>query len=176
MMGQEAVQEQKSIVVETVMARRDYSALRTYFMYKIRPGAIRNLVILLLLSIIVVVLGRAEVYFIPQILHKTGLIVLFALSLLFIIIDSNARKLEKPGKSVRNKTQRVELSEKGFQVEWLNYSIPLDYKWETVIRVAETEEYYFLFVSRLTAIIIPKRGLKEDKLAAIQELIRRKVK
>ena len=170
------VQKQEKIVVETVMLRWDYSALRAYYMYKIKPGRIRNLVILLVLCGCLVALGMAQINFLPTILYQVGLVGLFVLTYTFIKIDSNARKLEKPGKSVGNRLQKMALSDKGFRVEWVNYNVPLEYRWENVMRKAETENHFFIFVDKLAAIIIPKRKIKEEKLEAIRQLIEVNVK
>lgn len=175
-MEQNEIEKRDEIVVETIMLRWDYSALRAYYMYKINPGRIRNLVILLVVCGCLVALGMAKVDFLPTIIYQIGLVGLFILTYTFIKIDSNARKLEKPGKSIGNRLQTIVLSDKCFRVEWENYNVPLEYRWENVIRKAETENHFFLFVEKLAAVIIPKRKVNEEKLEAIRKLIEESVK
>ena len=168
----ETTEAMREITLQQTMSRTDYSALRTYYMYRIHPNRMRNMVIALILSAILAAVGRAG--YLPDLLYWLGICGLFFLTFFFIWIDDQAKKLEKPGKSIGNRPQTVTLSETGFRVEWLNYGKPLDYAWESVILAVETDLHLFLFVKKLAAIVIPKRGVKPEKLAAVITLIESK--
>ena len=160
------------ITLSQTMSRADYSALRAYYMYQIHKGRIRNLVIAFVISAALTGLGKAE--YLPEFLYGAGACGLVVLAYLFIWIDGQAKKLEKPGKSIGNRPQVLTLSEEGFRVEWLNHGTALTYKWDAVILAAETDCHIFLFVNKLAAIIIPKRGVKPEKLTSVLHLIERK--
>ncbi len=167
-----SLKEENGILLQQVMSRADYSALRAHYMYEVKPGRMKRLIIGLAIVSILSMAGR--VGYIPAPLYYVGVCGLIVLTFVFILIDADARKLEKPGKSIGNRPQNLLLSEDGFQVEWLNYGVPLEYKWDTVIVAGEGEYHYFLYVAKLAAIIIPKRGIKPEKLAAVHELLERK--
>jgi hypothetical protein len=161
--------QSETIVINTVMARADFSRLRAYYMYRLHPGRIRNMVICLIISALIIVGWRLN--FVPEILYHLSLIVLFGLTAAFIWIDSRARKLEKPGKSIGNRPQKLVLQSDGFTVEWLNYNVPLFFEWNKVQLMAETEHYYFLFVDKLAAVVLPKRGMKPEKNSAVRSYL-----
>lgn len=167
-----AARPAEPITVDTIMSRWDYSSLRAYYMYKLKPGRMKKLMLLLAACGALVALGREGP--LPEIVYQGGLFGLFVLAIILIRQDSNARKLEKPGKSIGHRLQRMTLSEDGLQVEWENYGIPLEYSWADVLLAAETENHFFFFVDKLAALVLPKREMGPEILSAIQELAGRK--
>lgn len=160
---------QDEIRVEQTMSRVDFSRLRAYYMYRLHPGRIRNLALAFLLLVAIAIVGKQVE--LPDFVYNIGVCGAVILTFLFIWIDSLARKLERPGKSIGHRVQTLVLSDHGFRVEWVNHGSPLNYLWEAVIHAAETEEHFFLFVNQYAAIILPKRGLKPEKIDRIRELI-----
>lgn len=162
------------ITVETIMSRWDYSSLRAYYMYKLRPGRMRKLMISLVICGALVAFGKAGN--LPEMLYQAGLLGLFALAIILLRQDSSARKLERPGKAIGHRLQTMILSEESLYVEWENHGVPLEYRWKDILLAAETDNHFFFFVDRLAAVVLPKRELKKEKLSVVQELVRRKTR
>ncbi len=160
------------ITVQTIMSRWDYSSLRAYYMYKLRPGRMKKLMVLLVICGALAALGKAGN--LPEIMYQAGLLGLFALAIILIRTDSSARKLERPGKAIGHRLQTMSLSEEFLNVEWENHGVPLEYRWQDILLAAETEHHFFFFVDRLAAVVLPKREIKPEKLSVIQELVQRK--
>ncbi|MDD2484261.1 MAG: YcxB family protein [Eubacteriales bacterium] len=165
-------EDQNGIRLQQTMSRADYSALRAHYMYRVKKGRMPRL--LGALAFFALAAGLGHMAFLPKALYYLGVCGICVMTFILIFIDAQARKLEKPGKSIGNRSQTLLLTEEGFEVEWLNYAVPLQYNWDTVVLAGEGEHHYFLYVAKLAAIIIPKRGLKPEKLAAVHELIQRK--
>ena len=159
--------------VESVMNRQDYKALRYYFLHKMKPYRMRNVVIALIAGIACICLGTVGV--LPWLTNRIGLYGLFLLILVYLWIDAQASKLEKPVKSIEGHKQILTFAEDGFRVEWIDYSVPFEYTWDLVAYAFETEDHFFFFVKRLNAIILPKREVEEEKLAKIRELVETKI-
>lgn len=155
------------------MSRGDYSALRAYFMYKLKPGRMKRLMLLLLASGALVALGKEGP--LPEPLYQVGIIGVFILAIILIRQDTNARTLERPGKAVGHRLQTMTLSEEGIQVKWENHGSVLDYPWSAVLHAAETDLHFFFFVGKFAALVLPKREIKPEMLPKIQELVKTSV-
>jgi len=168
----ETTEKESLLRLQQTMSRADFSALRAHYMYKMHPHRMRNLIIAFL--IFAALTAVAKMADLSSSLYLAGVCGVCILTFVFVWIDAQARKLEKPGKSIGNRTQTIVFTEDSFHVEWLNYGVPLEYKWDKVLVCGEGEHHYFLYVAKLAAIVIPKRGIKSEKLKELDELLKTK--
>jgi hypothetical protein len=169
----EANDTNKPITVQAMISRQDYKALKSYFLHKMKPYRIRNVRIALAAGIVFLIIGEAGI--LPWLTLRIGLYGLLVLLFAYLWIDAQASKLEKPGKAIEGHQQTVTVSDAGFHVEWIDYSVPFDYTWDLLAYAFETEDYFFFFVKRLNAIIVPKKEIEEENCAAIRDMIAKNI-
>lgn len=173
---EEAILQEESfeaIDIQSVMTRQDYKSLRYFFLHTMKPRRMRNVVVALIAGVVFLVLG--EVGVLSEITLRIGLYGLVLLIFVYLWIDAQASKLEKPVKDIEKHQQNITIDNEGFRVEWIDYSVPFEYTWDLVASVFETEEHFFFFVKRLNAIILPKRDISTQDIIRIRELTEKKI-
>lgn len=166
---------EEELTFRSQMRRGDFQMLRHFYMYKIKPGMMRNLYLIFGAAAVIVLIQALTPVDIPVILYYAALILVFALAVFFIIMDGNARKLTKPDKVLMGKWQNASFKEPHLVIEWSGQGVPLVYKWNQFTKWYDTETHYFLFLSRYSALVIPKRDADEELLEKGSAFLRRKL-
>lgn len=164
----------KEIKNSSVLNRTDYNALRNYFMYQKKPTRTKVLVLIMLCSFLLLIISGTP-YAMPS-FKPLGLAGIIIATLIYCWISFEVRKLEMNIKYMFHKTQELTLNNSGLSAKWAKSTNTVHYEWNVFEFVVETDPYFFLFLEKDYALIIPKVELKEHFITEIREIIAMHVK
>ena len=156
------------IRAEAVMEGKDYLAL-TRFM---TGGKNKNSMMMNILLLLIAVVG---VYADFQVNGKMTFITIVAVIAVlgaFVLPEITARRFIKKDKSFIGHTMRYVFNDNGINVLDEQNGTTALHAWGNIMNMYETAGYFFLFLSRQNAVLIPKRCLSAEDLADFREMLR----
>ena len=105
-----------------------------------------------------------------------GLLGIVIVTLVYCWISFEVRKLEQNVKDMIHKTQELTLDDSGLTAKWTALGSAVHYEWNAFETAVETDPYFFLFLERYYALILPKIELKDRLITEIREMISTHVK
>lgn len=150
----------------TQLRRADFQMLRHFYLYKKTPKLQYTLYMLFGCSFVMILIHVLTPVKWPVAIWDVFLVVAFVTGFALTVADSHARKLTKPEKALMGIWQRATFDRDDYLViEWSDSPEPLLYDWDEFYTWYDTETHFFLFLSRDTALVIPKRESTPDMLA-----------
>lgn len=160
---------EKSIEFKYIIEKKDYNALRTYYMYRRTLKRTKIMVIILLSSLVLLAISHSEFAF--PFFRPIGLTGILAIAVIYSWISIDTRKLENKVKATVNKKLDLYLDEKGLSISWPGLNQAMEPDWKEMDHAYENDFYFFLFSERHFAVIIPKILMKELQTKAIRQLL-----
>ena len=162
------------IRAEAVMEGRDYLAL-TRFMTNGKNKNSIMMNILLLLIAIVGVYADFKVNQKPTIITIVAVILrcLITIAVLgaFLLPELSARRFIKNDKTFIGHTMRYVFNDNGINVLDEQAGTTALHAWNNIMNMYETAEYFFMFLGKQSALLIPKRCLSAEDLADFREML-----
>lgn len=165
---------EKEIKITSILNRTDFNAIRNYFMYQKKSARTKVLVLIMLSSFLLLIISGTP-YAMPS-FKPLGLAGIIIATLIYCWISFEVRKLEINIKDMFHKTQELTLNNSGLSAKWAKSTNTVHYDWNVFEFVVETDPYFFLFLEKDYALIIPKVELKEHFITEIREIIAMHVK
>ena len=159
----------KKIQILSVLTRTDYNALRNYFMYQKKPVRTRFMVLTLLCSFLLLIVSGTA--FSMSFFRPLGLLGVIIVTLIYCWISFEVRKLEQNVKDMIQKTQELALDDSGLTAKWSASGNEVHYEWVAFESAVETDPYFFLFLEKDYAIILPKIEQKDRLINEVREMI-----
>ncbi|MDF2654420.1 MAG: hypothetical protein K0R19_894 [Bacillota bacterium] len=166
--------KERKIQISSILSRTDYNALRNYFMYQKKPTRTRFIVFTLLCSFLLLIISGTA--FAMPFFKPLGLLGIVIVTLVYCWISFEVRKLEQNVKDMIHKTQELTLDDSGLTAKWTASGNAVHYEWNAFETAVETDPYFFLFLERDYALILPKIELKDRLITEIREMISTHVK
>lgn len=159
----------RSIQFRYIIEKKDYNALRTYYMYRRTPERTKMMAVILLVSFLLLVLSETDFSF-PffKIIGLAGIVVTAAI---YSWISIDTRKLENAVKITVNTKLDFYLDDAGMSAGWAGLSEAKEWDWAEMDHAYENDMYFFLFTEQYFALVIPKILLKEPQIKLIHQLL-----
>ena len=156
------------IRAEAVMEGKDYLAL-TRFMTNGKNKNRMMMNVLLLMIAIVGVFADFRLSNKPTIITIVAVIAVLGA---FILPEASARKFIKNDQSFIGHTMRYVFNDNGINVLDEQAGTTALHAWANIANMYETAEYFFMFLNKQSALLIPKRCLSAEDLADFREMLR----
>ena len=155
------------IRAEAVMEGKDYLAL-TRFM---TGGKNKNSMMMNILLLLIAVVG---VYADFQVNGKATFITIVAVIAVlgaFVLPELTARRFIKKDKSFIGHTMRYVFNDNGINVLDEQNGTTALHAWGNIMNMYETAGYFFMFLGKQSALLIPKRCLSDEDLTDFREML-----
>jgi len=165
----------KTIEVKSITEAPGFHALKSYYMHKRLPQRTRIIAYIILASILLLVISETPFGF--PFFKLIGIVGILAIAVVYSWITVEMRPLDRNMRKLVNLKQELKLEENGISVKWTGYE-PAEYDWADLEYAYENDAYFFIFIEKHFALIIPKFLMKEyqskqihDRLEANMKLI-----
>ena len=148
------------IRAEAVMEGRDYLAL-TRFM---TGGKNKNSVMMNILLLLIAIKVNEK----PTIITIVAVIAVLGA---FLLPELSARRFIKNDKTFIGHTMRYVFNDNGINVLDEQAGTTALHAWNNIMNMYETAEYFFMFLGKQSALLIPKRCLSAEDLADFREML-----
>jgi len=138
-------------------------------MYQKKPARTKFIVSIMLCSFLLLIINSTP-YKMPF-FKPLGLTGILIVTLIYCWISFEVRKLEINIKDMFHKTQELTLSDSGLSARWGKSADVVHYGWNAFESALETDPYFYLFLEKDYALIIPKSEFKEHFVAGIRDMI-----
>jgi hypothetical protein len=170
--------KEREVTVGFTLDKKDYNALRNYYMYKKTPNRTMIMVLLLISSMLLLVASETVLPF--RVLQFGGLLGILFIVAIYSWASIDARRLEKGAQQLIGKKQEMRLTEKGFTVKWNGLERTEERLWAETEYVYEDDDHFFISLGGHSYIIIAKLEMrlykKEHKIKEIHDLIEKHAK
>ena len=156
------------IRAEAVMEGRDYLALAHFMTYSKN----KNSMMLNLLLLLVAVVGVYADFMVNGKMTFITIVAVLAVLVTFLLPESSARRFVRPDKKFIGHTFRYVFNDNGVNILDAEAGTTALHAWAAILNMYETAGYFFLFLSRQNAVLIPKRCLSAEDLADFREMLR----
>lgn len=157
-----------SIEIKSITGPSDYGALRSYYMHRRNPKRTKITACILLPSILLLVLDQTQYSFLLfKILGTLGII---AVAGIYSWISIETRRLEKNIRPIINIKQEIRLTHSGFTVKWTGFE-QAEHSWDDIDYTYENDFYFFIFIDKYFAVILPKVLMNQQMGKKIHELL-----
>jgi len=161
--------EGKPIEFKYIIEKKDYNALKTYYMYRRTSTRTKIMVSVLMASLVLLVLSETEFSF--PFFKAIGLTGILAIAVIYSWISIDTRKLENAVRATVNTKLDFYLDDDGLSLSWAGLSQAMEPNWSEMDHAYENDFYFFLFTERHFAVIIPKILLKGHQVKGIHHLL-----
>lgn len=156
------------IRAEAVMEGRDYLALAHFMTYSKN----KNSMMLNLLLLLVAVVGVYADFMVNGKMTFITIVAVLAVLVTFLLPEYSARWFVRTDKKFIGHTFRYVFNDNGVNILDAEAGTTALHAWAAILNMYETAEYFFLFLSRQNALLIPKRCLSAEDLADFREMLR----
>ena len=177
------------IRAEAVMEGRDYLALAHFMTYsKNKNSMMLNLLLLLVavvgvyadfmvngkMTFITIVAVLAVLVYQRRHAESAGDVVAIPVvrPVTFLLPEYSARRFVRTDKKFIGHTFRYVFNDNGVNILDAEAGTTALHAWSAILNMYETAGYFFLFLSRQNAVLIPKRCLSAEDLADFREMLR----
>ena len=155
------------IRAEAVMEGRDYLAL-TRFM---TGGKNKNSVMMNILLLLIAIVGVYADFKVNQKPTIITIVAVIAVLGAFLLPELSARRFIKKDQSFIGHTMRYVFNDNGINVLDEQAGTTALHAWNNIMNMYETAEYFFMFLGKQSALLIPKRCLSAEDLADVREML-----
>ena len=155
------------IRAEAVMEGRDYLAL-TRFM---TGGKNKNSVMMNILLLLIAIVGVYADFKVNQKPTIITIVAVIAVLGAFLLPELSARRFIKNDKTFIGHTMRYVFNDNGINVLDEQAGTTALHAWNNIMNMYETAEYFFMFLGKQSALLIPKRCLSDEDLADFREML-----
>lgn len=155
------------IRAEAVMEGKDYLAL-TRFMTN---GKNKNSMMMNILLLLIAVVGVYADFKVNQKPTVITIVAVIAVLGAFLLPELSARRFIKKDQSFIGHTMRYVFNDNGINVLDEQNGTTALHAWENIMNMYETAGYFFMFLGKQSALLIPKRCLSEEDLADFREML-----
>lgn len=155
------------IRAEAVMEGRDYLAL-TRFM---TGGKNKNSVMMNILLLLIAIVGVYADFKVNQKPTIITIVAVIAVLGAFLLPELSARRFIKNDKTFIGHTMRYVFNDNGINVLDEQAGTTALHAWNNIMNMYETAEYFFMFLGKQSALLIPKRCLSAEDLADFREML-----
>ena len=156
------------IRAEAVMEGRDYLALAHFMTYSKN----KNSMMLNLLLLLVAVVGVYADFMVNGKMTFITIVAVLAVLVTFLLPEYSARRFVRTDKKFIGHTFRYVFNDNGINILDAEAGTTALHAWAAILNMYETAGYFFLFLSRQNAVLIPKRCLSAEDLADFRERLR----
>ena len=156
------------IRAEAVMEGRDYLALAHFMTYSKN----KNSMMLNLLLLLVAVVGVYADFMVNGKMTFITIVAVLAVLVTFLLPEYSARRFARTDKKFIGHTFRYVFNDHGVNILDAEAGTTTLHAWAAILNMYETAGYFFLFLSRQNAVLIPKRCLSAEDLADFREMLR----
>ena len=156
------------IRAEAVMEGRDYLALAHFMTYSKN----KNSMMLNLLLLLVAVVGVYADFMVNGKMTFITIVAVLAVLVTFLLPEYSARRFVRTDKKFIGHTFRYVFNDNGINILDAEAGTTALHAWAAILNMYETAGYFFLFLSRQNAVLIPKRCLSAEDLADFREMLR----
>ena len=156
------------IRAEAVMEGRDYLALAHFMTYSKN----KNSMMLNLLLLLVAVVGVYADFMVNGKMTFITIVAVLAVLVTFLLPEYSARRFARTDKKFIGHTFRYVFNDNGVNILDAEAGTTALHAWAAILNMYETAGYFFLFLSRQNAVLIPKRCLSAEDLADFREMLR----
>ena len=156
------------IRAEAVMEGRDYLALAHFMTYSKN----KNSMMLNLLLLLVAVVGVYADFMVNGKMTFITIVAVLAVLVPFLLPEYSARRFVRTDKKFIGHTFRYVFNDNGVNILDAEAGTTALHAWAAILNMYETAGYFFLFLSRQNAVLIPKRCLSAEDLADFREMLR----
>ena len=156
------------IRAEAVMEGRDYLALAHFMTYSKN----KNSMMLNLLLLLVAVVGVYADFMVNGKMTFITIVAVLAVLVTFLLPEYSARRFVRTDKKFIGHTFRYVFNDNGVNILDAEAGTTALHAWAAILNMYETAGYFFLFLSRQNAVLIPKRCLSAEDLADVREMLR----
>ena len=155
------------IRAEAVMEGRDYLAL-TRFM---TGGKNKNSIMMNILLLLIAIVGVYADFKVNQKPTIITIVAVIAVLGAFLLPELSARRFIKNDKTFIGHTMRYVFNDNGINVLDEQAGTTALHAWNNIMNMYETAEYFFMFLGKQSALLIPKRCLSAEDLADFREML-----
>lgn len=155
------------IRAEAVMEGRDYLAL-TRFMTN---GKNKNSIMMNILLLLIAIVGVYADFKVNQKPTIITIVAVIAVLGAFVLPEFFARRFIKKDQSFIGHTMRYVFNDNGINVLDEQNGTTALHAWENIMNMYETAGYFFMFLGKQSALLIPKRCLSEEDLTDFREML-----
>ena len=155
------------IRAEAVMEGRDYLALAHFMTYSKN----KNSMMLNLLLLLVAVVGVYADFMVNGKMTFITIVAVLAVLVTFLLPEYSARRFVRTDKKFIGHTFRYVFNDNGINILDAEAGTTALHAWAAILNMYETAGYFFLFLSRQNAVLIPKRCLSDEDLADFREML-----
>ena len=156
------------IRAEAVMEGRDYLALAHFMTYSKN----KNSMMLNLLLLLVAVVGVYADFMVNGKMTFITIVAVLAVLVTFLLPEYSARRFVRTDKKFIGHTFRYVFNDNGVNILDAEAGTAALHAWAAILNMYEAAGYFFLFLIRQNAVLIPKRCLSAEDLADFREMLR----